>query len=279
MYNLKLLVLSLLVLTKSSRSFAPIPVREVTFKFPLTDHSSTFLRLKSDDLLEEDAKLSPAQQQRGLDDDVTTVVAESTKNYDNRKEEECAIPSYNDCDPEGGYKSLVEEIAESIDVARETARLDGLSAYIVVSGLTCASSLSVCLGFIGFSHTTLEATILDCITVLSASLSGITGIYSTVVFSLCVCYGRTAIGKNNDKGYDAFMRDTESYRSKAFRAYLASLCLFLFEIVLISSEQIPEPIRYPYLALLSIASIFLSRDCAEIVKQASPIFANITKVE
>jgi len=190
MYNLKLLVLSLLVLTKSSRSFAPIPVREVTFKFPLTDHSSTFLRLKSDDLLEEDAKLSPAQQQRGLDDDVTTVVAESTKNYDNRKEEECAIPSYNDCDPEGGYKSLVEEIAESIDVARETARLDGLSAYIVVSGLTCASSLSVCLGFIGFSHTTLEATILDCITVLSASLSGITGIYSTVVFSLCVCVSR-----------------------------------------------------------------------------------------
>ena len=92
---------------------------------------------------------------------MTTGVVESTKdntqiveeqNYDNRKDEEC--------DPEGGYKSLVEEIAESVDVARETARLDGLSAYIVVSGLMSTTSISVCLGVIGFLRTTLEATIL-----------------------------------------------------------------------------------------------------------------------
>jgi len=261
MYNLNLLVVSLLFLAKSSRSFAPIGVQQlVTFDVPLIDHPSTFLRLQSSNLLlEEDDELSPSL--------LAVSAAESTKD----------IIQYNECDPdeEGGYKTLVDELAESIDVAREAARLDGLSAYIVVSGLTSTTSISVCLGVISFSHTTLEATIFDCITVLSSTLSGIFGLYSTVVFSLCVCYGRTAIGMNNDKGYDIFMKNTEVYRSQAFRAYLASLCLFLFEIVLVSSEQIPEPVRYPYLAILSIAAVFLSRDCAKIVEKASPIFTGI----
>jgi len=270
MYDLKLLVLSLLFLAKSSRSFAPIGVLKVTFNFPFIDHSSKFLRLKTDDLL-------------GLDD---VSVAESTKdttqildvlNYDTSTEEGCPIPTYNGCDLEGGYEIPVEEMAESTDIARERARLDGMCGFIFASGLTSTTSISICLGVNSFSHTSLEALSFDYITVLSATLSEIFGIYSTVVFSFCVCYGRTAVGMNNDKGYEEFMRNTECYRSQAARACLASVCLFLFEIVLVSSEQIPEPIRYPYLAILSIASIFLSRNCAKIVEEAVPIFANMIK--
>jgi len=270
MSNLKKIFYYLLFLsiTKNACSFAPtrygLVDRQVTFNPRPSSRPSTSLRCKNKDPLDD------VSAQRELID---------VGNNDDGKDIECYIPTYDECDEEGGYQSLVSEMAESVDVAREQARLQGLSTYIVVSGLTSAASIDVCFGLLDFSHATWEENIFYFITVISATLCGLTGIYSTVVFSLCVCYGNTAIGLNNDGGYDEFMNNTGPYRERAFRAYVASLCLFLLEIVLISSQQVPEAARYPYLVFIGGVSLYLANDCAEVVEKASPIFNTVKRVE
>lgn len=109
-----------------------------------------------------------------------TIERNDGNTYNSDKREECPM-DYS----EQSYETLVEEMAESIDIARETASLESLSSYIVVSCLTASSSVSVCLGVFDISNATFEASLFHYLIVGVATISAIAGIYSTVVFSLC----------------------------------------------------------------------------------------------
>ena len=59
---------------------------------------------------------------------------------------------------------------------------------------------------------------------------------------------------------------------KGFRAFMTSLQLFLVEMVLVSTEQMNEDIRYPFLAGLACFAGFMFKDWQDIVDKATPIF-------
>lgn len=84
------------------------------------------------------------------------------------------------------YEFLLDEMAESIDLTRENAKLDSVSAYVVVSILTATS----CFGTVENYVTTYKSIsfwdeVLHVSSLITASVGALTGIYSTVVFSLC----------------------------------------------------------------------------------------------
>jgi hypothetical protein len=70
------------------------------------------------------------------------------------------------------------------------------------------------------------------------------------------------------------MKNTGEFRSKGFHAYVASLGLFLAELVLVSSEHMEADIRYPFLCATSLLAGFMFKDWKEIVDLAGPIFSN-----
>ena len=106
-----------------------------------------------------------------------TVAENGTSIASGPKDEEC--PMDND------YDVLIDEMAESIDLTRENAKLDSVSSYVVVSILTATS----CFGTVGNFATTQSIDLfqdsLHFSVVLTASIGALSGIYSTVVFSLC----------------------------------------------------------------------------------------------
>lgn len=205
--------------------------------------------------------------------DVPTIqppLVNTRSNHVNNASEECAI------DGDSGYQTLVDEMAESIDITRESATLESFNSYIVVSCLTATSSLSVCLNVFSNTNDTFGDNAFQCLAVVAATTATIAGTYAAVVFSLCNTYGNAAIGSNKDDMYDKFMKSSQSYRYRAFVCYLISLSTFMLEILLISADQIDGYLRYPYMAFFSAISLMVFRDWADIVSIATPIFAKDT---
>lgn len=207
--------------------------------------------------------------------DVPTIqppLVNTRSNHVNNASEECAI----DCNGDSAYQTLVDEMAESIDITRESATLESFNSYIVVSCLTATSSLSVCLNVFGHTNDTFGNNAFQYLAVVAATTATIAGTYATVVFSLCNTYGNAAIGSNKDDMYDKFMKGSQSYRSRGFVCYLISLSTFMLEILLISANQIDGYLRYPYIVFFSAISLMVFRDWADIVSIATPIFAKDT---
>lgn len=92
-------------------------------------------------------------------------------------EEECSI--------------LVDEMAESLDLTRETHRLESLSSYIVVSALTATASFAS-LQNLSFPRDTVVTFLAYNLGIAASCLSAISGMYATVVFSLCSTVGSVA---------------------------------------------------------------------------------------
>lgn len=173
-------------------------------------------------------------------------------------------------DTENSCQTLAEEMAESIDITREITRLDSFSPCIKVSCLVASFSVEICMGVDGLPNLTLQDNLFHYADVVTATLCILASIYTTVVFSMCSIYGRTAIGRNMDSAYDEFIRHSEIYRVKAFRTYLTSLWLFLFEITLTAAEQM-NYIRYPFLMIISTIALFFYRDWTSMLAIANQI--------
>jgi hypothetical protein len=56
---------------------------------------------------------------------------------------------------------------------------------------------------------------------------------------------------------------------------MASLGLFLSEVVLVSAEQMEETMRYPFLGIMAVVAVFIYSECKEVVRLATPIFTGI----
>ena len=88
-------------------------------------------------------------------------------------------------DIENIYQILVEKVAESIDVAIEISRLDSYSPYINVSSSAATSSIAICVMVDGLSNLSIQDYLFHYADVVTATLCTLTGIYSTVIFSMC----------------------------------------------------------------------------------------------
>lgn len=117
--------------------------------------------------------------------------------------------------------------ATLFDMARVKTRLEGLSAYSVISTLM----LNVSLRLFTSTSTKLEygRTLENVIKVVfcgSVVLAIMTGMYTTVVFTLLGLYSKAAIGMGYDQQYLDFFAATARIRSLAFDAFLVSLVSF-----------------------------------------------------
>jgi hypothetical protein len=123
--------------------------------------------------------------------------------------------------------------AEVMDLTRVRIRLEGLSAYGVVSSLM----LNAALRLYSSSPKKLQkgetcANIAKILFAISVGSSVLAGAYTTVVFSLLGLYAKSAIGMGKDAACMEFMTGTEHMRLYAFDAFLVALIAFKSSFVL-----------------------------------------------
>ena len=181
---------------------------------------------------------------------------------------------------------IVEELEETLGdlepLERQELRLGGFEPYILVSVLTAQASFeeisdieiswdkffqtSSVLDFSGESWYSIGI-------LLSAAGATITGIYATVVFSLTILYGKTALGMDRDDDYYSFMDGTGLQRFRAFQAFTYSLFLFSISVLLEVTMRCPEIARLPVAAASAAFLYFGKTEYDSIMKAAAPMFA------
>lgn len=163
---------------------------------------------------------------------------------------------------------------------RSTVRLDGIEVYTVVSALTVASSIA-CLDAYGDINTTGSiqvGSILDYVFLLSNTVGVLSGLHSTLIFSLATMYGRTAIGLGRDSSFHTFFAKTGPQRHRGFQTFLWSLYAFVIQCVMVMTNRIsiiPEanvPLKYAVLMILLICTEPIFRDTHSIINEAKVIF-------
>merc|ERR1712107_567309 len=77
----------------------------------------------------------------------------------------------------------------------------------------------------------------------TSTISIFSGLYATIVFSMCILYGKTALGLDREDSYYYFMENTAIHRSRGFQAYQLSLLLFVIHIILIIVKDLPCPCK------------------------------------
>ena len=124
-------------------------------------------------------------------------------------------------------------VVPPMDLEREKTRLESLESYVLVSILTASASFSV------LESTTAADSVWSTAIVYCAGLSAICGLHATVVFSLCVLYGKTALGRHADAAYSRFLESVAPQRVRGFTSFSASLLLFVVETALLLIQQAP----------------------------------------
>jgi len=129
-----------------------------------------------------------------------------------------------------GGAAVAEQVA--FDLTRARIRLEGLHAYVVVATLMLNASLRL------FSSVSKRGTldeqgegdrvnnaakILFAVTMVASVLSGL---HTTVAFSLLGMYVKTALGMGKDLAEINFFDATQGVRVTAFRTFLVSLVAF-----------------------------------------------------
>jgi len=123
-------------------------------------------------------------------------------------------------------------VAEAFDLNRARIRLEGLSSYGVMSILLMSSALRLYTSVPKKMNNPSEskeakienaATIAFAFTSVVAIISGIT---TSIIFSLMGLYAKTALGMNKDAAYVEFFKATESVRRFGFISMVVStLCM------------------------------------------------------
>uniref|UniRef100_A0A7S3Q649 Uncharacterized protein n=1 Tax=Chaetoceros debilis TaxID=122233 RepID=A0A7S3Q649_9STRA len=167
---------------------------------------------------------------------------------------------------------------------RSTVRLDGIEVYAVVSALTVASSIA-CLDAYGDSadskYWNIFYPLFDAIFMLFHIAGILTGLHSTLVFSMVTMYGRTAIGLGRDKACQVFFSKTSRQRYRAFQTFLWSLYSFLGQCIFTIVKRIPFGAVGQLLIaiLLCYLGYLIIEETNDIVDKASVIFVRPLKKE
>lgn len=176
-----------------------------------------------------------------------------------------SLPKHHEIDLHG-----LEELAP---LERHMLRMEGLDPYVLVSVLTSTASYNTVCGIDLFPNGYFD--IMSTILLASSTASAICGIYSTTVFSMSVLYGKTALGLDKEDLYYKFMESTRENRIRGYKAFSASLLLFLVNIFLIAIDKLPEPAQGPA-AVIALATTFFSiNEFISITSSASPMFQDL----
>lgn len=161
------------------------------------------------------------------------------------------------------------------DFFRQSTRIQAWDSYVLVSVLCTSISYGALQNFsIADDHRGIflyESIILNLVHVV-AGVAVLAGLYSTMVFSLCILYSKTALGLEKDPNFDSFLDNTGEYRLKAFYAFSWSLACFAVLVVLTLAEQLPLLMHLP-IGGLALGALFVGvQDWKAIVGSANNIY-------
>eukprot|EP00531_Pseudo-nitzschia_arenysensis_P005354 CAMPEP_0116123438 /NCGR_PEP_ID=MMETSP0329-20121206/4752_1 /TAXON_ID=697910 /ORGANISM="Pseudo-nitzschia arenysensis, Strain B593" /LENGTH=276 /DNA_ID=CAMNT_0003617361 /DNA_START=211 /DNA_END=1041 /DNA_ORIENTATION=+ len=201
------------------------------------------------------------------DDEVDTFVVD----YDFNDEHEMppkdffSLPQHQNIDLHG-----LDELAP---LERQILRMEGLDPYVLVSVLTSTTSYNTICGTQVFQNGHLD--VISALLLASGTLSAVFGVYATTVFSMCVLYGKTALGLDKEDLYYRFMEATRENRIRGYKAFSLSLLLFLVDIFLIAIDQLPTPAQGPAAIFAAAATFFGCNEFIGITKSAAPMFQDV----
>uniref|UniRef100_A0A7S2YA25 Uncharacterized protein n=1 Tax=Entomoneis paludosa TaxID=265537 RepID=A0A7S2YA25_9STRA len=161
-----------------------------------------------------------------------------------------------------------------LDLEREKTRLESFEAYVLVSILTASASFALlCEMELSAYEEPFSTSYGACLaTIFISGLSAIAGLHATIVFSLCVLYGKTALGLQKDLQYTQFVKDTAPQRVRAFNSFSASLLLFAIQVELMLCEKAPQSFRLPALVVAVFTTYWIFMDWQDILESAKSIF-------
>ena len=161
------------------------------------------------------------------------------------------------------------------DFFRQDVRVQAWDQYVLVSILCTSISYNALDNFqLSTDHEGIYfyEVILKALIQIVAGFAVLSGLYSTMVFSICILYGKSALGLERDVQYDKFLETTSDIRVNAFRAFSAALAFFAILVVLVLSEDLPLIMHIP-IGSIFIISLYLGfRDWKRLVDAAGDIF-------
>jgi len=196
-----------------------------------------------------------------------TTTTEFRKKYQQTQEMEEEDILYAQVKP----KLLVHER----DFFRQAVRVQAWDEYVIVSILCTSISFNALQSFTlhpEHEGIFLYEEVLKTVVQLTAAASVLSGIYTTMIFSISILYCRTALGMEQDIQYDGFLEKTGGLRIRAFRAFNWSLGFFAILVVLILSEELPTVMHLPVGSLMLFALYIGFRDWQLLVDSATPIY-------
>lgn len=162
------------------------------------------------------------------------------------------------------------------DYFRQATRIQAWDEYVLVSVLCTSISFGALQDFaVNPDHEGLffYEFFVKSLIQLTAGLACLSGLYSTMVFSLCILYGKTALGLEKDAQYDAFLDNTGEIRIAGFRAFSGALAFFAILVLLVLSEKLPLVMHIPAGSIL-IGAVYVGiRDWKILVDNAGQIFS------
>ena len=164
------------------------------------------------------------------------------------------------------------------DYFRQETRIEAWDEYVLVSILCTSISYTALTNFqLNPDHENIfiyESVLKTAIEFLGG-LAVLSGLYSTMVYSLSILYCKQALGEELDAQYDEFLDRTEEIRDTAFIAFSSSLACFATVVVLVLSEELPLVMHFPAGSVM-IGALFLGfRDWKTLVDCAKDIDDNI----
>mmetsp|Transcript_40655 Transcript_40655/g.84624 ORF Transcript_40655/g.84624 Transcript_40655/m.84624 type:complete len:224 (-) Transcript_40655:1028-1699(-) len=158
-----------------------------------------------------------------------------------------------------------------LDLEREKTRLESFEAYVLVSILTASASFTI-LSEVTAPDSSSLSQLATVATVFISGLSAIAGLHATIVFSLCVLYGKTALGLYRDVQYAQFVKDTAPQRIRAFNSFSTSLLLFALQVELLLCEKAPPAFQGVAILVAMATTGALVWDWHSILQAAQRIF-------
>jgi hypothetical protein len=172
-------------------------------------------------------------------------------------------------------RSTPKDLVHERDFFRVSTRVQAFDEYVIVSILCtsiCYTSLTSTVihpDHVGiFLYETVLRTAIQC----TAGAAVLFGIYSTMVFSISILYGKTALGLEQDKEFDSFLDSTVDIRKNAFLSFSYSLGFFALMVVLNLAQVLPTVMHLPVgAAMIGFLYVFY-RDWEVLTTAAEEIF-------
>lgn len=169
-------------------------------------------------------------------------------------------------------------IEEALDWNRVRLRLEGLSAYTVVSALLVNASLRLFTATpkkLEYGADQRDNNRAKIFFAASMVISIMAGLHTTVVFSFFSVYSKTALGLGKDGAYREFLRVTQAARHRAYDSFVLSLVAFQCSLVSSLFLTYNGAARWWAAGLAGVAVLVSTWHCSGVLAAASRlIFAN-----